>query len=77
MSRTCTLLRLSLLLMSRLSTLHFLEKGLDFFKVNFMVHINRNFPLFLTAKYAQYIFRAEGLISRENGTFLSLQQNSE
>lgn len=53
------------------------RRGWIYFKVNFMVHINWNFPLFLTAKHARYIFGADGLISRENGTFLSLQQNSE
>lgn len=51
--------------------------GARFFKVSFRAHINWIFPLFLTAKHARYIFRAEGLISQENGTLWSLQQNSK
>lgn len=77
LSGTYVLLCHSLLLLSPLSTLHFLEKkGLDFFEVNFMLHINWIFPLFLAAKKAGYIFRAEWLSSRANGTFWSLQQHS-
>lgn len=74
-SGTCALLFFS----SFISTfnLSLSGEGPGFFKVNLMVHINRIFPLFLAAKHAGYIFRAERLISRENGTFWSLQLNSE